>query len=102
MTQRAGRVFSEPPPCDNTVDNLAPEFLALVVLRQKMMEEYTPEPPVVRGRAEGELGRLTVGGSGEEGAAGFLGIQDAQSTPALENISVFIYRPVTDARLTQK
>lgn len=67
-----------------------------------MMEEHTPEPPVVRGRAEGELGRLTVGGSREEGAAGFLGIQDAQSTPALENISVFIYRPVTDARLTQK
>lgn len=67
-----------------------------------MMEEHTAEPPAVRGKAEGELGRRTVGERWEEGAAGFLGIQDAQTASALENISVFIYRPVTDARSTQK
>lgn len=36
------------------------------------------------------------------GAACFPAIQEAQSASALENISVAIYRPGTDARLAQK
>lgn len=47
---------------------------------------------------EGRQGRVT-GVRWEEGAAGFLGILDGPCASALENISVFIYRRVTDARL---
>lgn len=60
-----------------------------------MKEGYTPKPPRVAGQRRG---LRSLVGEGARRGGGFLGTQSAS---ALENISVFIYRPATDGTSTE-